>query len=134
MKKAVVIAMLVVLVTGTAACGSKKDAVNTKETNEINKDARISDEKALEAIKNYCIQTNPELEDMVNSKDYTIDWKVESSEEDQIVVAYRSYTAAIVRYYIHPLSGETYVTEFVPGITEEEKRTDETLNVKDYME
>lgn len=27
--------------------------------------------------------------------------------------------AAIVRYYIHPLSGETYVTEFVPGITEE---------------
>ena len=39
----------------------------------------------------------------------------------------------IVRYYIHPVSGETYVTEFVPGITEEEKRTDETLNVKDYM-
>ena len=35
----------------------------------------------------------------------------------------------IVRYYIHPLSGETYVTEFVPGITEEEKRTDSDRNL-----
>ncbi len=52
---------------------------------------------------------------------------------DQIVVLFRSYTGALVRYYIDPASGETYVTEFVSGITPEEERTEETLNVKDYI-
>ena len=36
------------------------------------------------------------------------------------------------RYYIDPTSGETYSTELVPGIIDEEQRTGESLNVKDY--
>ena len=38
------------------------------------------------------------------------------------------------RYYIDRSTGETYVTEFVPCIIEEEQHTDETLNVWDYVD
>ncbi len=94
---------------------------------------KITNDQALEAIKNYCIKNNPDLEGMINSNDYTINWDIESSDEKQIVVLYRSYTAALIRYYIDPTTGETYVTEFVPGITEEEERTDESFNLKDFL-
>ena len=30
-------------------------------------------------------------------------------------------------------TGETYVTEFVPGITDEEQRTGETFNIRDHL-
>ncbi len=51
----------------------------------------------------------------------------------EIVVLYRSYTGAEIRYYIDPGSGETYVTELVPGIIEEAQSTEESFNVKDYL-
>ena len=63
----------------------------------------------------------------------TDDWEIASSNDKEIVVLFRSYTGAQVRYYINPVSGDTYVTEFVPGITEDEERTDESFNVKDYI-
>lgn len=43
-----------------------------------------------------------------------------------------SYTAAQIRYYIDRNTGDTYVTEFVPGMTDGEGKTDEQFNVKDY--
>ena len=148
MKRIVIVAMSLMLAIGMTSCGSKKedekiiggaDEPTTIEVpstvDKINSDKqeKISDDQALEAIKKYCLQMNPELEDMVKSDDYTIYWNVESSDDKKIVVAYRSYTGAIVRYYIDSVSGETYVTEFVSGITDGEERTDETLNVRDYM-
>ena len=71
---------------------------------------------------------------MAESDDYTLYWNVESSDAEQIVVAYRSYTAAIIRYYIDVQTGDTYVTEFVSGITDGEEKTGETFNVRDYIE
>ena len=70
---------------------------------------------------------------MVDSDEYTINWDVTTNEAGEIVVLYRSYTAAEIRYYINPASGETYVTERVPGIIDDEQRTDESFNVKDYL-
>ena len=99
----------------------------------VQSDDAISQEQALEAIKNYCVITNPDLAEMVDSDEYTIYWDVTTNEAGEIVVLYRSYTAAEIRYYINPASGETYVTERVPGIIDEEQRTDESFNVKDYM-
>ena len=96
-------------------------------------DDAISQEQALEAIKNYCLINNPDLEGMVDSDEYTINWDVTTNEAGEIVVLYRSYTAAEIRYYINPDSGETYVTERVPGIIDDEQRTDENFNVKDYL-
>ena len=72
-----------------------------------------TNDQALSAIKNYCITNNPELEDMVKSGDYTIYWEIESSTDNEIVVLFRSYTGAELRYYIDSVSGDTYVTEFV---------------------
>lgn len=122
MKKSILIGFLVIIMLCMAGCGSEAAV-----------DSKITDDQALAAIKNYCYQSNPELSEKEGSDDYTFYWNVESSDEKQIVVAYRSYTAAIVRYYINPDTGDTYVTEFVPDIMEEEQRTEEEFNVRDYM-
>jgi hypothetical protein len=70
---------------------------------------------------------------MASSDEYTIYWNVTSNTANEIVVLHRSYTGAETRYYIDPVSGETYSTELVPGIIDEEQRTEESFNVKDYM-
>lgn len=93
----------------------------------------ITEEQALNAIKNYCFSKNPDLKNMADSGEYVINWNVTASDADEIVVLYRSYTSAQIRYYIDPISGETYVTEMVPGIIDEEKRTDESFNIRDYL-
>ena len=115
-----------------------------EQTNETTEDtsARQSDnatdaltqEQALEAIRKYCIINNPDLEEMADSEDYTLYWDVTTNEANEIVVLYRAYTGSQTRYYIDPTSGETYVTELVPGIIDEEQRTEESFNVKDYLD
>ncbi len=71
---------------------------------------KITKDQAIEAIKKYCFKNNPDLEAMSKSDEYTIYWDASVSD-----------------------SGETYTTELVPGITDEEQKTDEKLNVKDYL-
>jgi hypothetical protein len=93
----------------------------------------ITQEQALEAIKNYCYANNPDLEGMTDSEDYTMYFDASTNEAGEIVVLYRSYTGAQIRYYVDPASGDVYVTELVPGIIDNEQRTDETLNIKDYL-
>ena len=145
-KKICILLMLCTVLTG---CTEKTDeAVKT----EINKEPAvqtevidetptadtendlISDDQAITAIKNYCHISNPDLENIEKEGEYPVYWEVQSSDENEIVVLFRSYTGSQIRYYIDPVSGDTYVTEFVPGITSEEEKTDEELNVKDYME
>ena len=95
--------------------------------------ALLSDEEALAAVRNYCYRSNPDLEAMVNAGEYPIFWTVETSDAQQIVVLYRSYTGAEVRYYVNRATGDSYVTEFVPGITPEEARTEESPNLWAYV-
>ena len=92
----------------------------------------LSDEQALAAIRNYCVAGNPDLESIA-AEDYPTYWELASSDANQVVVLFRSYTGAQVRYYIDRATGDAYVTEFVPGITPEEMRTEESLNVWDYL-
>ena len=94
----------------------------------------LTEEQALEAIKNYCYMLDPNLKDMEDSEEYTIYWEVFTNEDQEIVVLFRSYTGARIRYYVDPASGDTYVTEFVPGITDEEERTEENFNIRDYSD
>ncbi len=98
-----------------------------------NGERRISDEQAVTAIRNYCCIQNPDLQELVNDGDCPAYWDVSSSDGQQIVVVFRSYTGAVNRYYIDPVSGETYVTEFVSGIMDDEQQTDERLNAWDYL-
>ena len=95
--------------------------------------AAITKEQALDAVRNYCFIQDPGLKNMTGSDEYTIYWDVLSESADEIVVLYRSYTGAQMRYYISPVSGETYVTAQVPGIIDEERPTDESFNIKDYL-
>lgn len=144
-RKLFLLTMLMIL--GASGCDKKQDesTAPTVEQTKVEADkaeskedtislATIESDQALAAVRNYCIKRQPELADMANSEDYTLYWEVESYNADQIVVLYRSYTGAQVRYYVDNKTGDVYVTEFVPGITEEEERTEETFNVKDYMD
>ena len=93
----------------------------------------MSDVQACAAIERYCYASNPDLKGIVDSGEYPVSWQITDYSEEQIVILFHSYTGAEVRYYIDPVSGEAYSTEFVSGVTAEEQRTDETLNVWDYM-
>ena len=119
-------------VTAETVETSAETAETSAEQSEDNAEA-ITEYQALDAIKNYCFINNPALKNMVDSAEYNISWNVIQNDADEIVVLYRSYTGAQIRYYIAPVSGETYVTELVPGIIDEEQRTDESFNVRDYL-
>ncbi|WP_029324475.1 hypothetical protein [Butyrivibrio sp. AE3004] len=95
--------------------------------------AVITEDQAYNAVINYCKATDPDFSEEVNSEGYTEYWEISTNEDGEIVVLYRSYTAAQIRYYVNPKSGETYVTELVPGIIDEEQKTGETFNVRDYI-
>ena len=108
--------------------------LNTLEVIDRNSERALSYEQALSAIKKYCCTNNPDLERIVNAGEYQVYWEVVSSTDSETVVLFHSYTGAIIRYYIDPVSGETYVTEFVPGITPEEQRTGESFNIWEYLD
>ena len=94
---------------------------------------RLTNERAVTAIRNYCYINNPDLKKTVDAGEYPVYWDISSSGENEIVVVFRSYTGSLNRYYIDPVSGDTYVTELVPGLIDEEQRTDENLNAWDYL-
>ena len=93
----------------------------------------LTDEQALAAVRRYCLLSNPSLEEVLDAGEYPVYWEIASSDAQQVVVLFRSYTGALVRYYIDRSTGEAAVTEFVPGITPEEMPTDESLNVWPFV-
>ena len=93
----------------------------------------VEDELALSIIQNYCLTQNPDLQGIVDAGEYPVSWEIESSDGQQVVILFRSYTGALVRYYIDRATGDTYVTEFVPGITAEEQRTGESFKLWDQV-
>ena len=95
--------------------------------------ATLSDEAALSAVRQHCLDANPDLESIVNAGEYPVTWEIAASDEKEIVVLFRSYTGAELRYHVDRISGETYVTEFVPGITSAEQPTEESMNAWDYL-
>ncbi len=155
MKKKLVLLVLCSVVLTFTACGQEKDADSSAiiesssvTESEPSEDASASSDgaqgeaqaeiltpdQALAAIKKHCIKNDPGLEEKLDSDDFTIYWDVTTNDANEIVVLYRSYTGAEIRYYVDPATGDAYVTELVPGIIDEEQRTEESLNVKDYLD
>lgn len=156
MKRKLILAIACCMVLGLAGCSSESSteseaqsglqveeipaaeiietAQDTDKTESTEKSGLITEDQACEAIKKYCIEGSPDLADMVDSDDHTIYWEASTTEDGEICVLYRANTGALIRYYINPETGDTYVTEQVPGIIDDEQKTDETLNVKDYIE
>lgn len=108
---------------------------NTTENNTtVNADILpITDDEALSAIQNLCLEENPGIVDYLAEGEVPLYWVVESSDNKQIVVLYRSYTGSQTRYYIDRVSGETYVTDLVPGIIDEETENGQKFNIRDYF-
>ena len=115
-----------VVLSTTETDNSSVSEIRTAET--------LSDEQALSAIRDYCCKMNPDLESIVNDGEYTVYWEVSASDEHEIVILFRSYTGTQNRYYIDRATGDTYVTEYVPGVTLEEQRTDESFNINRLVE
>lgn len=154
MKRKIVIVLACCMALGLAACGSNSEETSGLQVETVTQqdaetaaepaaDANhatdtvqgaITEEQALNAVRNYCFASQPDLKDMVNSDDYTIYWEVSTNDAGEIVVLYRSYTAALIRYYIDPATGDAYVTEQVPGIIDDEQKNGETLNIREYMD
>ncbi|MBQ1525728.1 MAG: hypothetical protein IIZ75_01210 [Lachnospiraceae bacterium] len=154
MKKKTVLMILCCMVLWLTACApsekkeskpqadtpSVSETGQTIEIEESSQDSQgasegesLTEEQALEAIKKYCYENNPDLKDMEGSDEQTLYWEVSTNDTGERVVLYRSYTGAQIRYYIDPVSGDTYVTELVPGIIDDEQRTEESFNVRDYL-
>ena len=115
-----------ITVQGAAAAAAQN--ANTGST-----EKKLTDAQALSAIQKYCYDSNPDLAGIVNDGEHQVSWEVPTSDDHTIVVLFNSYTGAQVRYYIDRITGGTYVTEFVPGITAAEQRTDESLNAWTYL-
>ncbi|MCR4947143.1 MAG: hypothetical protein K5929_09415 [Lachnospiraceae bacterium] len=142
MKKAVVMALILGMAVMTVGCGAKNEVKDNTEPAEesgeqgedTSSEEALTGEEALTAVENYCYEANPDLEGIVEDGEYEVYWDIASEAEDEIVILYHSYTGSLNRYYIDPVSGDTYVTEFVPGITDEEEQTEESFNIFDYLE
>ena len=110
--KRTLIAILALAMVTVVGCGAKEEPKNetvemadvqvtpAPEVDENTDEQIITDEQALNAIKNYCFANNPDLKEMIGEDEYTLYWEIESSDDSEIVVLYRSYTGALVRYYI----------------------------------
>jgi len=97
--------------------------------------ASISEDQAYDAIVNYCYAQNPDLSNIVQNG-YNVYWSLggyEGREGNNIVVFYRSYTGAVMTYYVDPESGLTTEYEYVPGITDEPQPSGVVFNIRDYM-
>ena len=90
----------------------------------------ITQDQAMDAVLNYFKADFPDYEIDSEQGEY---WEVVPGDNGEIKVIHKSYTGAFNFYYVDPATGETYVTELVPGIIDEEQKTGETFNVNDYM-
>ena len=88
----------------------------------------FTDEMAIDAIQTHCVLQNTEFASL--SGDH---WQIISSTDSQVVVLFVSYTGSENRYYIDRATGDTHVTELVPGIIDEEQDTGERFNAKDFL-
>lgn len=91
----------------------------------------FSEDQAFNAVRKYYETLNPGYDNDEDLGDY---WDVSRNDNGEIVVIYRSYTGSINRYYVDEATGNTYVTEQVPGIIDDEQMTSESFNIKYYLE
>ena len=92
--------------------------------------SNITEEMAYEGVKNYChsaydwsiVEENPDI------------MTIEMGEDTDTVyqVVFRSYTGALVYFYVNKASGSTRMVEHVPALGIENDAG--TINLFDYLE
>ena len=93
--------------------------------------ALLTNEQALNAITNYLYKEYGQDKPSGDAPSY---WYIDETQtnDETVVVDWRSYTAAHVYFYIDRATGETYVMESEPGKNEKVKK-EEKFNAKDYL-
>ena len=150
----IIIAITLCMAMPIASCGNKEETEHVSEAVEALDDVEqntvvpsIEDQEVNPVVPDAASDNTTENISSELEADTTLDngadsisedqayaaWDVSTNEDGEIVVLYRSYTAAQTRYYIDSVTGDTYVTELVPGIIDDEQRTGETFNVRDYL-
>jgi len=119
---------------GTVTDTASDNAADTLSEDQADTADTLTEDQAYTAVINYCKATVPGFSDEMNTEGFIEYWDVSTNDAGEIVVLYRSYTAAQTRYYIDPVTGEAYVTELVPGIIDEEQKTGETFNAWDFLD
>lgn len=90
----------------------------------------ITAEMAYEGVNNYCHSEY----DWSVAKDNPSIMNVEMGEEteSEYLVVFRSYTGALVYFYVDKASGSTRMVEYVPTLNIESEAG--TINLFDYLE
>ncbi|RKM62210.1 hypothetical protein D6855_01965 [Butyrivibrio sp. CB08] len=143
-KRNVIVPVLLCVATLMSACGKKNttettslfEPMSTETESQQETPAQpdvITEDQAYAAVINYNKAIGSGIDGEINSEGYSEYWDVSTNADGKIVVLYRSYTGAQTFYYVEPTSGETYVTELVPGIIDEEQETGEKFNARDYL-
>ncbi len=119
MKKLITICLLSTMLL--CSCGSK----STKESQ-----SKITAEMAYEGVNNYCHSEY----DWSIAKDNPDIMYVQMGEESDSAyqVVFRSYTGAIVNFYVDKTNGTTRMVESVPALNVEEETG--KINLFDYLD
>lgn len=91
---------------------------------------KVSEEMAYEGISNYChsaydwsiAEDNPDIMYL----------KMGEETESEYQVIFRSYTGALIYFYVDKASGMTRLTEYVPALEVEEEAG--TIDLYEYLE
>ena len=118
MKQIVIVLVVTALLLNS--CGSK----GTKEPQ-----SKITAEMALEGVSNYCHSEY----DWSMAKDNPDIMGVEMGEETDSTyqVVFRSYTGALVNFYVNKESGTTRMEEYVPSLNVREEAG--TIDLFNYL-
>ena len=116
--------VLPTLFTFLLLCSCNKDKTDSAKPN------GITAEMAYEGVNNYChseydwsiAKENPDMMSVVMGDDMESEYKV----------IFRSYTGALVYFYVDKASGKTRIVEHVPTLNIENEVG--TINLFDYLE
>ena len=122
----------IVLVT-LLLCSCNNNKVNDTQSTDVQTEdtlRTITEEMAYEGVNNYCHQEY----DWSVAKDNPDIMYVQMGEETDSTyqVVFRSYTGALVHFYVNKTSGTTKMVEKVPSLNVEEEAG--TINLFDYLE
>lgn len=120
MKNIVIISVLIVLFLGSCH----------RDNSAVNQSAGITAEMAYEGVSNYCHREYDWSMAEENPSMMSVTMGEETASEYQVV--FRSYTGALVCFYVDKASGSTRMVEVVPELDVDSVVG--TINLLDYLE
>ncbi len=130
MKQLVISSFFIALLLCSCNNGKTTESqVENTQTPELKESAKITAEMAYEGVNNYCHSEY----DWSVAKDNPSMMYVKMGEETdaEYQVEFRSYTGAIVYFYVDKTSGATRMVEYVPNL--DVKNEVGTINLFDFL-